>query len=179
MLALCGASFHYHLIGLSVSLNRWYCASRAGGSERYAAGTTVPATSTWVHVAGVFTSSTARAVFVNGTSEGSDSNSVSPTLSKLTVAVRGDGAIPGATPGYFTGSLAHVAVWNAALAAAQIAELARGASPLVVAPSSLVWHAPLWGEASPEVATAGSALSLTGSPSAGTVHPPVFLQGAA
>ncbi len=174
ILAVCGAGFHYHLIGQSIALGKWYCASRAGGSEAYAAGTTAPTTSDWVHVCGVFASSTSRVLYVNGVNEGSNATSTAPTLSKLAIGIRSDGATPAATPSWFTGQIAEAAIYSAALDAAQVASLAAGASPIIVAPASLVFYCRLLGEASPEPNLLGAAVSLTGSPAKGASHPRIY-----
>ena len=174
ILAVCGAGFHYHLIGQSTALGKWYCASRAGGSEAYAAGTTAPTTSDWVHVCGVFGSSTSRVLYVNGVNEGSNATSVAPTLSKLALGIRSDGATPSSQPSWFTGQIAEAAIYSAALDAAQVASLAAGASPIIVAPASLVFYCRLLGEASPEPNLRGAAVSLTGSPAKGASHPRIY-----
>lgn len=174
ILAVCGAGFHYHLIGQSTALGKWYCASRAGGSEAYAAGTTAPTTSDWVHVCAVFASSTSRVLYVNGVNEGSSATSVAPTLSNLAIGIRSDGATPSATPSWFTGQIAEAAVYSAALDAGQVASLAAGASPTIVAPASLAFYSRLLGEASPEPNLRGTALSLTASPAKGASHPRIY-----
>lgn len=174
IVALGGNAFHYHLIGQSTALGKWYVGSRDGGSERYAASTTTPSTSVWVHVCGVFGSTTSRIIYINGASEGSDANSVNPTVTKLGVGVRVDGAIPAATPGYFTGQVRDAAVWGVALSAAQIASLAKGANPLIVAPASLAFFTPLVGEASPEPNMRGISLTLAGTAPRGASDPALF-----
>lgn len=161
IVAVCGAGFHYQLLGQSTALGKWYCASRAGGSEYYAASTTSVSTGVWVHVAAVFASATSRAIFVNGVSEGSNTTSATPTLVRTAIGSRNDGAVPGATPSYFDGQIAHVAIWRAALAASQIAGLAAGLSPLVVSSTAPWLYAPLWGEAFPEVNVAGTSITLS------------------
>lgn len=174
MLAICGDVSHYHLIGLSTSLNKWYCASRAGGSEAYAASATAPSITDWVHVCAVFASATSRVIYVNGANEGNNSTSASPTLSRLAVGIRSDGATPSATPAYFSGQLAEVAVYNAALEAGHVLSLAAGASPLVVAPSALVFYSRLAGESSPEANLRGGSVSLVGTPAKGASHPRIY-----
>lgn len=161
LVCVCGAAFHYQLLGLSTALGKWYCGSRAGGSEYYAASTTAVSTGVWVHVAAVFASATSRAVFVNGVSEGSNATSTTPTLTRTAIASRNDGAVPGSFPSYFDGQMAHVAIWGAALTAAQIAGLAAGMSPLVVSSTAPWLYAPFRGESFPEVNFSGTAVTLS------------------
>lgn len=174
VVALGGNLSHYHLVGQSTALGKWYIASRAGGTERYAASTTVPSTSAWVHICGVFGSTTSRVIYINGVSEGSDANFANPTVTKLGVGVRVDGAIPASTPGYLTGQIRDAVVWGVALSAAQVASLAKGASPLIVAPASLAFFCPLVGEASPEPNVRGPGVTLTGTPPKGAADPALF-----
>lgn len=178
IVAVCGAASHYQLLGLSVGLGKWYCASRQGATEYYAAGTTAVATGGWVHVAAVFASSTSRAIFVNGASEGSNSTSVSPTLTSTSVAARTDGAVPGGSPSYFDGQIAHAAVWPIALTSGQVASLAAGQSPLTVSATSPWLYVPLAGETFPEKNFSGLALTLypVGSePAKGANDPRLYL----
>lgn len=174
ILSVCGAGVHYHLIGLSTALGKWYCASRAGGSEAYAASTTAPITTDWVHICAVFASSTSRIIYVNGVNEGNNTTSAAPTLSNLAIAIRADGATPSTTPSWFAGQIAEPAIYSAALDAGQVASLAAGASPLIVAPASLAFYARLLGEASPEPNLRGTAVTLTGSPAKGASHPRIY-----
>lgn len=75
---------------------------------------------------------------------------------------------------YCAGTYAEVAIWQAALSDEQMAELAAGVAPDVVAPGGLLAYWPLRGNTSPEpnyVLPVG-ALTLANSPSQGT-HPTV------
>jgi hypothetical protein len=176
LVALCGTTaFHYQLLGLSTALGKWYCASRAGGSELYVASTTAPTTSAWVHLAAVFPSAATREIFVNGVSEGSGSGAATVSPARFSIAVRTDGGIPAASPSYYEGDLADVCAFDVALSARQVASLAAGASPLMVARGNLRMYAPLWGEASTEPNFRGVGFTLTGSPTKGASRPRVFL----
>lgn len=174
IVALCGNTFHYQLIGLSTALGKWYCASRGGGSEAYAASTTAPTTSAWVHLAATFSSAYSRAIYVNGASEGTNSTSATVSPLRFSIAARTDGGVPGATPSFFAGQIAEVCAFDAALSAGQIASLAAGASPLVVARGSLRLYAPLTGEASPELNWRGTGFTLVGAPTKGAEAPRIY-----
>ena len=115
-----------------------------------------------------------RVVYVNGASEGSDTNNVTVSPSRFSVAVRTDGAVPAAYPSYFTGQLAEVCAFNVGLSASQVAELAAGLSPLQVAPGNLRLYMPLFGEQSPEINWRGTGLTLVGSPPVGSTAPRTF-----
>jgi hypothetical protein len=60
-----------------------------------------------------------------------------------------------------SGQIAHAAVWNVALNAAQIAALARGVHPLAMERTALVAYWPLFGFQSPEQAVVGEGFDLT------------------
>jgi hypothetical protein len=78
------------------------------------------------------------------------------------VAVRSGGA------NLVDGRMAGIALWNAALNAREVAGLARGVSPLVTRPLSLLGYWPLWGHVLPEPDLSKSKLPLSnsGSPAA-------------
>jgi hypothetical protein len=130
LLTTTGAANHYQLAGISVGLNRWYVASRAGGSESYAASLTPPALNQWTHIAAVFASGTSRVIYVNGVPEGTNATSVSPTLTAMSLGIRCDGGFPNSgSPSIFEGDLALAAIYNVALTTSEIEQLAGGGSP--------------------------------------------------
>ncbi len=91
----------------------------------------------WTHVAGVFTSSS-RTVYQNGIAGTANNSSSNPSLmTNVTLGARYDGALP------TNGQIAYPAVWNVALTAAELLQLASGASPLTVRPQNLVLFYPL------------------------------------
>lgn len=100
-----------------------------------------PVTNTWRHAAGVFTSTTSRTVYLDGTTTATNTTSVSdPTsLDNLTIGARRNSSIVN----YFTGSIAEVGIWNVALAADEIASLADGMTCDKIRPQNLVFYAPL------------------------------------
>lgn len=105
----------------------------ANGSNSWVVGT-------WYHHAGVFASATDRSVWVSGSQVGT--NTTNPgalnTFDRVTI---GAGAVPAGV--FFPGDIAEVGVWNVALAAAEIASLAKGVACRLVRPQSLVFYAPL------------------------------------
>lgn len=72
------------------------------------------------------------------------------------------------------GAIAEVGIWNVALSDSDVALLAKGVSPLMVHPESLVFYAPLIGQYSPEIELRSARnLTLTGTPTQ-SAHPPIF-----
>ena len=127
--------------------------------------------STWQHACGVVTAVNAYAVFLNGGSKGSDTtNAGSITLLDRTVI--GANAL---LSSFANGNIAEAAIWDVALTDAEVAILAKGFSPLLVRPQSLVFYAPLVRDNDDDL-IGGVALSANGTP--GIVpHPRVLYPG--
>lgn len=97
-------------------------------------------TGNWQHVAGVFTSTVSRSLYVGGDSEVTNvDNQAECSIDTVSVARRGD-STPSA---YLAASIAEAAIWNAALTDAEVAILAEGISPLLIRPDALVAYWPL------------------------------------
>ena len=131
-----GPSFHgnYLLFSSSDGVNNILKADAYGASAfTSASGPSTFTTNQWLHCAGVFTSTTSRQAYLNGTSG--------------TVNTTDCGAQNSATRtshGFQTLSLvAEVSIWNVALTAAEIASLAKGVTCDKVRPQSLVYYVPL------------------------------------
>lgn len=98
---------------------------------------------TWQHAAAVFSSSNSRAAFLNGGSKGTNSTNRTPTginrigVNRLYYAGTGYGGM--------SGRIAHLAIWNVALADDEVAALAAGFSPQLARPGSLVAYWPFGG----------------------------------
>lgn len=100
---------------------------------------------TWHHAAGVFTSNSNRAVYLDGGNSATDTTSITPTLlDRTNIGVQFLQG-PGGTSGiaFADGRIAEVGIWNAALTAAEIASLADGMTCDKVRPQNLVFYAPL------------------------------------
>jgi hypothetical protein len=96
---------------------------------------------TWTHACGVFASSTSRTVYINGGSSATNTTNSSGTGENR--LFQGVTRAASAFSNYFSGSLAEVGVWNAALTADEVLALARGISPSLIRPQSLNIYAPL------------------------------------
>lgn len=117
-----------------------FFAQRAAGTLGQALGGS-SSTNTWTHFAGTTSGTSARSVFVNGTSAASDTTNVgSPSVSRVSIGSR---YYSGSRGAYMSGSVAEVGIWSAVLDAAELASLAKGVSCRLVRPQSLVFYAPL------------------------------------
>lgn len=146
----------------------------AGGSQRlglfvqeggattdinYAAGSY--AANTWHHGAWVVASGTSRLVYLDASVGTEGTASVTPAGMDTTSV--GRLVYAGVPQDYMSGRIAEAAFWSVALTAAEIASLAKGFSPALVRPQSLVEYWPLVGRLSPETGPKGAAsLTVTG-----------------
>jgi hypothetical protein len=136
----------------------------------------------WYHLAGVFTSTTSRTVFVDGSGVTNTTSKTDPS-SVLSVTLIGSVYWDSTNDyRYFAnGQIAEVAVWSVALAASEIAALAKAHSPLKIRPASLVAYYPLggfFGASDADRWKSRRDLSPQASPSWAT-HPRVIQYGAA
>lgn len=136
----------------------------AASTSSIAVSSTGYSANVWQHACGVFASATDRRAFVNGGSKGT--NATSRTPSGLTTL-----RIGRELTAFAAGRIAEAAIWDIALTDAQVASLAKGASPLTIQPGNLVFYAPLLGNDSPEPDRVGG-LSLTVAGATKTDHPP-------
>ena len=126
----------------------------------------------WHHVAGVFTNSTSRDVFIDGASKGSGATSA-PFPGSLTRTSIGRYDINGSPSLAFDGDVAHVAVWDAALPDSQIASLGIGkASPLRVRRDSLIAYWPVGGQSDEPDIVGGLNMTVNGTPTQ-SEEPPI------
>lgn len=105
----------------------------AGGGPGNANTTTTCTLGKWHHLAGVFRSSTYRAVYLDGGGLGTDTTNLTPTgVDNVTI-----GATPVATPTLnLYGRIAEVAIWNRELSVAEIKLLAK--NPFILHGSSII-----------------------------------------
>lgn len=99
--------------------------SDSTGSTLYEAdATTAPSTGTWYHLCGVYTGSVAR-LYVNGVQQGSDV-AVSSTWNATGHTIIGAAKWNGSRTDYVNGLIDDARIYNVALTAAQITQLANG-----------------------------------------------------
>jgi hypothetical protein len=113
----------------------------SGGIFSFASTTTGPAINTWHHVCSVFESNASRSAYIDGGSKGI--NTTSRSLSAFDRVSMGARGITGGATTFFPGYIAEFAAWNIALTDDDVASLAKGFSPRLVRPQSLVFYAPL------------------------------------
>ena len=125
---------------------------------------------TWFHIAGVF-SYGARALYVNGTSEVTQTSNVSLDPTGATAFYIGNDR----SGLYWDGAIAEAAAYSETLGAADISCLAAGFSPLLVRPSKLIGYWPLGGGYFPATVNpiGSTSLSVNSSPSA-EAHPRII-----
>lgn len=143
---------NYIIIGADVSASdvTFFARKNGGGSEQGVSGTTPFSTGIWHHVVGVFRGDTDTEVYVNGISDGTSGTSATfPSgLDLYSVGHLRNNSISSSK---LDGIVAETAVWDVALSDAEIISLANGLSPQGVRHDAIKFHAPLWGDSSPEI----------------------------
>lgn len=136
-----------------------------------ASSTTSWTANTWRHAAGVLVGNSSRFAYLDGGGKGSNTTTIGTGTYTRTAIAR----LPRLSPAsYYSGSIAEVGIWSAALTDAEIAILALGYSPLLVRPQSLVAYWPLIGRTSPEIDRVGGYnMTLVNAPTT-AVHPRVI-----
>ena len=170
-IGVAGSSANMHEIYFGTTSKNLFANSQTGSVGQSSSGTnTITTAGTWYHCAGVYTSTTSRLAYVNGTAGTADTTSVTPA--GLDACYIGVQRFSGSFAGYCNGDLAEVALYSAALTDAEVASLAAGYSPLLVRPQSLVGYWPLFARATNEEDwTGGRAGTPNGTPAAAD-HPP-------
>lgn len=102
--------------------------------------------SDWVCITAVFSSSSLRSIYYNGTKEGEDT--VTVALGAALQGMRIGSSVtafdfPFSNNLFSNADIADVGIWNVALTAEEIASLAKGVSCARIRPQSLKFHAPL------------------------------------
>jgi len=116
----------------------------AAKNEVNVTGPTTISLNTWNHGAGVFSSDTSKTCYLNGEATADTVTSTADaTGTAFTALGIGRSHTTGANTRFWSGRIAEVGIWTAALAAEEILSLSRGMSPDMVRPSSLVFYAPL------------------------------------
>jgi hypothetical protein len=144
--------------------------SIGSGTTRFASTSTGYSTNVWTHACGVFETTTSRAVYINGGSVGTNTQSSLPTGFNQIQIGRVDGTTPAS---YMEGRVAEAGLWNVALSTNEISALAAGASPREVRPGSLVGYWPIWGDHSSEIDLTSGARAMTVTGTSKANHAPV------
>lgn len=135
----------------------------AAGSGTQANSTTGFTLDVWSHVAGTEVATDDRNAFIDGGSKGSNTSSRSPAGADRTAIGMSRDSTPSRA---FSGSIAHVAIWNGILTDGELASLGAGFPPRRVRPDILIHYWPLNGSGGgAEVDIIGGLnLTITGSP---------------
>lgn len=160
-------------MSISSTISTFYAEVRNDSNSEDSASynTGVDISGAWHHTAAVFTSSTSRTVYYDG-STGSSSTSITDSYSNLdSVAVAVRQWATGRSR-YLDGNLAELAIWNAALTDAEVASLAAGYSPLLIRPANLVFYVPLIRDNDEDI-VGGLSLTANGTPTV-EAHPRVI-----
>lgn len=131
------ATQHYQLLYVTNG-NVLKAASRDAGAGVVSSGVAIGGLNTWSHTAGVFAAGGAsRIAYIDGTPDTIESTVRNPVgINRISI-----GNWP-LNSTYFSGRIAELAVWTAALTQANVTMLASGASPLMVQSANLVIYYP-------------------------------------
>ena len=114
--------------------------SRSGSSGAESVHGSAVSNTTWQHACAVWASATSRQVYFNANA--STANTTSRAFPTGTLRFGLGCRAQTANDQFFNGKIAEAAVWNATLTAAEIASLAKGVSPLMIRPASLIGYWP-------------------------------------
>lgn len=169
------------MIGMN-STETFFARTGAGAASSVSGNTAVISTGVWYHVAATFASATSRYAWLDGTPTTQGTTSRVPSgINQITIGCEQHSSGTLALPWH--GEIAEVAIWDAALedspgatpgVSSEIASLAKGVSPLLVRPQSLVYYWPIVGKYSPEIdMISAGGMTVTGTATA--AHPRVFM----
>ena len=133
-----GSAYHYITLTLR-SNNKVVAKVRGAGGSSESVSVANYTAGNWQHIAGVFSGSASRYVYLDGVS-GAEQRTNRPA-SGMDILTIGEW---GGTASYpLDGSLAECAIWNVALAAGEILSLSKGVTATTIRPASLVSYYPL------------------------------------
>ena len=113
--------------------------TNSGGTGANGVTSTGFSSGVWNHACGVYASTTSRSAYLNGGGKGTDTTSITASADRTLLGAR----ISTTVGAFFTGDLAETAIWNVALSDQEVAGLAKGFSPSLIRPQSLIFYAPL------------------------------------
>jgi hypothetical protein len=146
-------------------------ATGGGATASVVHGTTI-AINTWYLAVGVFGSAASRICYLNTIPSAEEMTSVAMTgVNRTNIGARYNTTV-GA---YYDGIVAEAALWNVALTAADVAQLAARFAPPLVRRSGIVAYWPLIGRNSPENDIKGGfPLTLTNTPTTASHCPIIY-----
>jgi hypothetical protein len=142
-----GDTNYFDLRMSATTLKAGISASDTGSGFSNAGATAALTLNQWNHIAGVFSAVDSRTIYLNGGNSNTDSHSRTPAgIDNTAIGALVRTGVAAAT----SGRIAEVGIYNVALTDDEIAELAKGASPLLVKPANLVAYWNLFGRSCPE-----------------------------
>lgn len=155
-------SANYHALYLNPSAGVSAYSLAGGGTTGEATSGGTMTANAWAHVAAVFSATTNRRAYLNGTGGTANTTTVNPGGLDITqIGTLWTGTNPA------TADVGEAVIYGAALTDADLASLAAGVSPLLVRPDALVAYYPLLGQFSPEIDLVGrNELTLNNAPAA-------------
>lgn len=124
----------------------------------------------WAHFAGTMAGSGGSVTAYWNGSAGTPVSTTSPASNDNVTIMIGARYVSTGVTNFFNGRIAHVAIWQAALNAAEISALAKGVVPLAIRPSSLYEYYPMSGAstgAERDIASNQDTVNKTGTVNAG------------
>ena len=146
-------------------------AAVANVSGAVASSSTGYSVNTWHHAAATFTAVDNRAAYIDGGSKGTDTTSITPAgLDATGIGVR----VKSSNDTHFSGRIAEAAIWNVALSDAEVAALAKGFSPTLMRPDTLVGYWPLFGNDASELDRWENRFDMTVTGATKADHPRIY-----
>lgn len=138
--------------------NRLVCQVADTGAANASTSTNTISANRWHHCAGMFRSSTFRQAFLDGTAATSNTTSrtVPTGANSLSIAT----SFVAATPQFFDGLMADVAIWSADLAPSEILSLSKGVPASFIRPSELRFHYSFMGRGLKSVASPDEVIKI-------------------
>lgn len=170
LVGLNNGSSQYASLCLNASGGATAIRNAGGGTGQVDIGT--GATGVWQHYAATWTAGASAQAYYNAT------KSAAGTLSQPAGGSLQVGHIWNGSALIYAGDIGEVALWNIALSAADIAQLATGVMANTVQAGSLLGYWRIAGTASPEPdEMGGTALTLVGAPPQAGTNPPIIVGG--
>lgn len=155
--------------------------TRNSGTTGIAASTTIYTATNWASITGVATTSTSRAVYLNGAGKGTNTTPSVTWPAGIDNTAIGTLLYSSSHAEEVDGSIAECAIWNVALTDAEVASLTPASgvflSPLAIRPQSLVVYWPLIRDTDDDI-VGGYSMTPSGSPTIGP-HARVYYPGLA
>ena len=142
---------------------------------------TSPGTGSWIHIMCTHETATPRnRIYYNGVLEATGTTNVFAGIYDNTDNVNIGGQILATAVRWADGRFANLGIWHDALGGEEALALAKGVSPRLIRPASLVGCLPLYGVAFPEIDLGGNSVegvqngTVAASPSRPVSGPPVL-----